>query len=253
MQEHDQYVKALIQLHLGLERQGPGDSCFSEEIIKTLPELPPNPRIADIGCGAGAGALILARKYHARVKAVDFSSEFLEQLVQRSRQEGLEDSIEPIECDMGSLDWEQGTIDLLWSEGAAYNITFKGALKAWRPLMADNGIAVISEMNYFSDDVPETVTQYMKTAYPLINTESENVELINASGFEVLALRRLPSQAWWDNYYGPLRENITALKDTSDNVMQAVINDTEEEMRFFKEHEKDYGYTFYIMRAIQSE
>ncbi len=150
MKEHGKYVKALIELHCGLERQGPGDSEFSEYIIKQLPQLPPNPCIADFGCGAGAGTLILAEKYHSKVKAVDFSREFLDELIHRARQKGLESLVEAIECDIASLDWESGTIDLLWSEGAAYNITFEGALKVWRPLMAVNGIAMISEMNYLT-------------------------------------------------------------------------------------------------------
>ena len=250
MEGHEKYIEALITLHRGLERQGPGDPDFSDYIIKQLPELPPNPGIADIGCGAGAGALILASKYRSRVKAVDFSKEFLDQMMHRARQEGLEDLIEPIECDMGSLNWEPGTVDLLWSEGAAYNISFEGALKTWRPLMAASGVAMISEMNYFSDDVPEIVVQYMKNAYPGIKTELENMDLINSSGFKVLAVHRLPSKAWWDNYYDPLRENIMALKDTGDIVMQAVINETEEEMQFFKEHQEDYGYAYYLMRAV---
>jgi len=72
---------------------------------------------------------------------------------------------------MGSLNWKPGSIDLLWSEGTAYNITFEGALETWRPLMAENGIAVISEMNYFTDDVPEIVAKFMKNAYPGIKTE----------------------------------------------------------------------------------
>gem|GEM_PF-2910629 len=37
--------------------------------------------------------------------------------------------------------------------------------------MAENGIAVISEMNYFTDDVPEIVAKFMKNAYPGIKTE----------------------------------------------------------------------------------
>ena len=105
-------------------------------------------------------------------------------------------------------------------------------------------------MNYFSNDVPEIIVQYMKNAYPGIKTESRNSDLINSSGFKVLAVHRLPSKAWWDNYYDPLRENIMALKDTSDDVMQAVINETEEEMEFFKAHQEDYGYTYYLMRAV---
>jgi hypothetical protein len=110
-------------------------------------------------------------------------------MMQRARQEGLQDLIEPIECDMGRLDWEPGSIDLLWSEGAAYNISFEGVLKTWRPLMAANGIAVISEMNYFSRDVPEIIVQSMKKAYPGIKTEAENSDLINASGFRLQASR----------------------------------------------------------------
>ncbi|MBT8439362.1 MAG: class I SAM-dependent methyltransferase [Gammaproteobacteria bacterium] len=250
MEDQEKYIEALITLHSGLQRQGPGDPDFSDFIIEQLPELPPHPRIADIGCGAGAGALILAGRYQSKVKAVDLSKVFLNQMMQRARLEGLEDLIEPIECDMGKLDWEPGTIDLLWSEGAAYNISFEGALKAWRPLMAANGIAVISEMNYFSKDAPEIVAQYMKHAYPGIKTESENIELINSSGFKFLALHRLPSKAWWGNYYDPLREKIMALKDTGDHVMRAVINEMGEEMKFFKAHQEDYGYTYYIMRAV---
>ena len=89
MEEQEKYIEALIKLHSGLERQGPGDSDFSDYIIKQLPELPPNPRIADIGCGAGAGALILAKKYHSKVKAVDFSKEFLDQMMHQARQYDL--------------------------------------------------------------------------------------------------------------------------------------------------------------------
>ncbi len=250
MVEVDEYIKALIKLHSGLERQGPGDAAFSEYILKQIPELPDNPRIADIGCGAGAGALFLAKKFHSQIKAVDFSKDFLDQLMHRARQKELNQFIEVIECDMGNLDWEPGTIDLLWSEGAAYNITFEGALKAWRPLLAADGIAVISEMNYFSNDVPDIVKQYMKNAYPGIKTEPENIDLIKGSGFEVQSMHRLPSKAWWDNYYDPLCNKIREFENSSDKVMQFVISETKEEMQFFKEHSKVVGYTYFIMRAV---
>lgn len=250
MEEQEKYIRALIKLHRGLERQGPGDTDVSNQIISQLTELPPSPSIADIGCGAGAGALLLASRYRSKVRAVDFSREFLSELEERAIQQGLEHLIETIECDMGSLDWEPESIDLLWSEGAAYNITFEGALKAWRPLMSANGIAVISEMNYFTNEVPEPVVIYMQNAYPAIRTEPENSEIIRSSGFEVLGIHRLPSKAWWNNYYEPLRKNIISLKNSKDSVMQSVISETEEEMKFFEEYEKFYGYSFYIMRAV---
>ena len=158
--------------------------------------------------------------------------------------------VETIECDMGKVDWEPGSIDLLWSEGAAYNITFTGALKAWRPLMAPNGIAVISEMNYFTNEVPEPVNAFMQNAYPAIKTEPENSDIINSSGFEVLGIDRLQSKAWWKNYYEPLRIKIESFKNSNDSIIKSVISETEEEMRIFKEYEKVYGYSYYIMKAV---
>ena len=250
MEEQEKYIRALIELHRGLERQGPGDTDYSNYIISQIPELPKNPRIADIGCGAGAGTLFLADKFKSKVRAVDFSREFLEELEDQSKQRGLEHLVEAIECDMGNLNWEPGTIDLLWSEGAAYNITFEGALKAWRPFMASNGIAVVSEMNYFTSEVPEPVKVYMQKAYPAIKTEQENSDIINSSGFKVLVIHRLLSRAWWDNYYEPLRNNIELLRNSNDSVMQSVISETEEEMKFFEEYDKFYGYSFYIMKAV---
>ncbi|MHC5075943.1 MAG: SAM-dependent methyltransferase [Planctomycetota bacterium] len=250
MEEQEKYIKALIELHRGLERQGPGDTDYSNYIMSQLPDFSSNPRIADIGCGAGAGTLILADRFKSKIRAVDFSREFLDDLEDRAKKRGLEHLVETIECDMGNIDWEPGSLDLLWSEGAAYNITFEGALKAWRPLMASNGIAVISEMNYFTSDVPEPLILFMQNVYPAIKTEPENSDIINSSGFEVSGVYRLPSKAWWDNYYNPLRKNVESFKNSNDRVMQSVISEMEEEMKFFEQYEKFYGYSFYIMKAV---
>jgi ubiquinone/menaquinone biosynthesis C-methylase UbiE len=250
MEEQEKHIRALIELHRGLERQGPGDTDYSKYIISQIPELPTNPRIADIGCGTGAGTLFLADKFKSKVRAVDFSRVFLDELEDRSKQQGLEYLVETIECDMGNIHWEPGTIDLLWSEGAAYNITFEGALKSWRPLMAANGIAVISEISYFTSEIPESVRVYWQNAYAAIGTESENSNHANSSGFEVLGIHRLPSKAWWDNYYGPLKEKMSSFKHSEDSIMQSVIKEIEEEMKLFEEYEKFYGYSFYIMKTV---
>jgi SAM-dependent methyltransferase len=250
MEENEKYIRALIRLHLNLERQGPGDTNYSNYILSLISGLPENPRIADIGCGAGAATLLLAEKFKTKIRAVDFSPEFLNELVNRAKQRGIEHLVEAIECDMGRLDWKPETIDLLWSEGAAYNLTFEGALKAWRPLIAANGIAVVSEMNFFTSEVPESVRVYWLNAYPAIGTESENSKHANLSGFEILGIHRLPAKAWWDNYYGPLKENMNAFKHSEDRIMQSVIKETEEEMKLFEKHEKHFGYSFYVMKAV---
>jgi ubiquinone/menaquinone biosynthesis C-methylase UbiE len=242
-----EYVTALINLHRGLDRKGPGDSDFSRSVLCNLSSLPLKPRIADLGCGSGASALLLAKHYQSTVMAVDSSSVFIEELKARAKQVGLEHLIIPIHGDMAKLDWAVGSVDLLWSEGAAYNLGFEQALKLWRPLLANTGIAVISEMSWFTDDVPEPAIAYWQNAYPMMGTEAENIAQANRSGFSVLSTYRLPSHAWWVNYYEPLRKRMQQIEITP--ITQSVIRETEDEMLLFEKFSDFYGYTFYILQA----
>ncbi|MCU0547160.1 MAG: class I SAM-dependent methyltransferase [Oscillatoriaceae cyanobacterium Prado104] len=242
-----EYVAALTDLHRGLDRKGPGESDFSRNILSNLSTLPLKPRIADLGCGSGASALLLAQHYQSTVMAVDSSSVFIDELKARAKQLGLEHLIIPIHGDMAKLDRSVGSVDLLWSEGAAYNLGFEQALKIWRSLLAKSGIAVISEMSWFTDDVPEPASAYWQNAYPMMGTEAENIDRANRSGFSVLSTHRLPSQAWWVNYYEPLRERMQQIEITPS--IQSVIRETEEEMRVFEKFSDSYGYTFYVLQT----
>ncbi|MGD1855528.1 MAG: SAM-dependent methyltransferase [Leptolyngbyaceae cyanobacterium] len=242
-----EYIAALTNLHRGLDRQGPGDADFARNIMGNLSTLPRKPRIADLGCGSGASALLLAQHYQSPVRAVDASAVFIEELKVRARQAGLEHLIIPIHGNMAKLDWSAASVDLLWSEGAAYNLGFEQALTAWRPLLATNGIAVISEMSWFRDNVPEAAVSYWQSAYPKMGTEAENIARAHRSGFSVLSTHQLPSQAWWVNYYGPLCDRMQQIEPTP--VVEAVIRETQEEIQLFDQFSDFYGYTFYILQA----
>ena len=242
-----EYIAALTNLHCGLERKGPGDSDFSRNILNNLANLPSQPRIADLGCGSGASALLLAQYYQSPIRAVDSSSVFIEELKVNAKQAGLEHLIIPIHGDMAQLNWSVNSVDLLWSEGAAYNLGFGQALKIWWPLLASTGIAVISEMSWFADDVPETARIYWQNAYPGMGTEAENIAQAHKSGFRVSSTHRLPSEAWWVNYYEPLRKRMQQIESTS--IIQSVIGETEEEIQMFEKFSDFYGYTFYILQV----
>ncbi|MEO1070495.1 MAG: class I SAM-dependent methyltransferase, partial [Cyanobacteria bacterium J06638_6] len=243
MDSQADYMAALISLHRGLERQGPGDADFSRSLLGQLPTLPPKPRIADLGCGSGAGALLLAEYYQSEVRAVDASSEFIEELAIRAKQAGLEHLITATEGDMAQLGWPQASVDLLWSEGAACNLGFEQALQIWRPLLASDGIAVVSELSWFTETIPKAATAYWQTAYPTMGSEAENRARAVNAGFQVLSTTRLPSRAWWVNYYGPLRKRMQATEATPE--LQAVMDEVDDEMALFEKFSSFYGYTFY--------
>ena len=44
MDDDRQYIDALIALHSGLARQGPGGETFAERLLDELPKLPARPR-----------------------------------------------------------------------------------------------------------------------------------------------------------------------------------------------------------------
>ncbi|PCC66391.1 Methyltransferase domain-containing protein [Nannocystis exedens] len=245
----DEMLAALIELHRGLERMGPGDPQFSREILASLPALPERPRIADLGCGAGAGALLLAETFGVPVVAVDASRAFLDQLEARARERGLASLVRAVEGDFGALDWPAESLDLLWSEGAAYHLTFAGALQRWRPLLARGGIAVISEAGWWTETPAAAAREFWAAAYPAMGTEAANAERAREAGFEVLAVRRLPARAWWDNYYGPRLGRVEEVRGTASAAMQAIIDAMEAEVAMFRAHGDDYGYSFYVLRA----
>ena len=246
-ESQNEYIAALVELHSGLERKGPGDDNFSRKILASLSTLPPKPQMADLGCGSGVSALLLAKYFNSTVKAVDASSVFIEELKSHAKQAKLQDLIIPILGDMGTLDWPESSVDLIWSEGAAYNLGFEVALQTWRPLLKEKGIAVISEMTWFSDDIPEPAATFWQNAYPSMGTEPKNIDRANQSGYTVLSTHRLPSQAWWNNYYGPLRDRMKQMPDHP--TTQLVIQETEEEITLFEKFSDFYGYTFYILQA----
>lgn len=242
-------IAALIELHQGLDRQGPGSTEFSRQILASLPTLREAPRIADLGCGSGVASLLLAEWFDAPVKAVDLSRLFLDQLEARAAERRLTRLVQVQEANIGALDWPAQSLDLIWSEGAAYNLTFPGALNAWHPLLALDGLAVLSELSWFCDHPPEEARIFWNAAYPTLANEQENCTHATNAGFEVLATRRLPEEAWWEFYYGPLLARIESLRPTASPLMERIIQDTEAEIGLFRRCGTEYGYTFYVLRA----
>ncbi len=219
-------------------------------MLEKLPPLPEKPRVSDLGCGSGAAALVLAEELQAPVIAVDLAASFLDELNRKAAERGLGHLIRTVEADMGALDWPADSLDLLWSEGAAYQLTFAGALKTWRPLLPVGGLAVISELTLFVDPLPDEVREFWAAGYPSAGSEEENARRAATAGYEVLGIERLPQAAWWENYYGPLRLRIEQLRPTASAVMQRVIEETEIEIDLFRRFGESYGYEFYLLRAV---
>lgn len=248
MENFTEYITALIALHQGLKRQGPGDDNLSYQILNSL-SLPPQPKIADLGCGSGSASILLAQFFNTPVIALDMCDAFLKDLENQAKILNLDHLITPIQGDMAQLNWLPNSFDLFWSEGAVYNIGFKQALYLWRSFLKKDGKVVISEISWFTENIPDKPFQYWHSIYPQMAREKENIALAEASNFRVINTYRLPSDSWWENYYNPLQKNIAKFSSDSNPMTQLVINETKSEMDLFREYSDFYGYTFYVMET----
>lgn len=241
--------RAFATLHQGLPREGPGHDDVTREALRRLPPLPPQPVVFDLGCGPGRQTLVLARALETRIVAVDSHQPYLDQLTRNASDQGLSHWIETRCEDMGTLDIPPGSVDLVWSEGAAYILGFEEALRRWRNLLAPDGILAVTECTWLTDDRPEEALAFWHLNYPTMGTVSQNSRQAEVLGLEVLDSFPLPAAAWWDDYYTPLLSRIAALRPTASGDLVGLLSETEREVDLYRKYGHSYGYVFYILRA----
>jgi SAM-dependent methyltransferase len=246
---HPMRSKAFAILHHGLPREGPGHDDVTREALRRLPALPPRPVVFDLGCGPGRQTLVLARALETRIVAVDHHQPFLDQLTRIASEQGLTQWIEPRCADIGALDVPPGSVDLVWSEGAAYILGFEEALRRWRNLLASGGILAVTECTWFTEVRPAQAQAFWHVNYPTMGTATENARRAEVLGLEVLDSFPLPRSAWWDDYYTPLLDRIAALRPTASRDLIGVFDETEREIELYRNYGHSYGYVFYILRS----
>src|SRR5512143_1497178 len=121
-----------FEIHSGLPREGPGDEASTLRALRLIRDLPAAPEILDVGCGPGAQTLVLAGATKGFVTAVDNHAPFLDELRGRASRAGLAERVRAVEASMFELPFEDAAFDLIWSEGAIYQMGFDHGLRSWR-------------------------------------------------------------------------------------------------------------------------
>jgi ubiquinone/menaquinone biosynthesis C-methylase UbiE len=237
-------------IHSGLPREGPGDNKSTRRAYRMLKHLPKKPRILDIGCGPGMQTVELAKLSGGQIVALDFHDLFLEQLKETAKKEGVDDRVKAVKGDMLNLKFEDGSFDVVWSEGAIFVIGFEKGLREWRRLLTPDGYVVVSELSWLKKDAPKEAKDCMMQMYPVIKTIEGNIEIIQNSGYQLVDSFVLPTKSWWDNYYPPIETKLPSLKakyKDNEEALQAIAYE-ETEIEMFRKHSDYYGYVFYIMQ-----
>jgi SAM-dependent methyltransferase len=235
-----------------LPRQGPGDAKSTIRAFRLCKDLPEKPNILDIGCGKGAQTIELAKVSSGQITAVDNHQPFLETLDKKANQAGLGNQIKTIKADMNQLPIEENNFDLVWSEGAVYIIGLETGLRSWKKLLKKKGYLSLTNVTWFSDDPPEELVQYWEKKYPSIKTIDQNIDIINNCGYALIDWFKLPSSSWLDDFYKPMQDVINILKTKHKKSGEtSVLENLKKEINIFKQYNKFYGYSFFVMQLKQ--
>ncbi len=247
--------RLLIDLHRQGHRQGPGGDGETERALDLARVDRRTPlKVADLGCGTGASTLVLARLLDAHITAVDFLQEFLDVLEQRAAGHGVADRITTLACSIDDLPFGDGEFDLVWAEGAIYNIGFRRGITEWRRLLRPGGLLVASEITWLTQHRPAELQQYWQNEYPEIDLASAKIGALEQNGYSPLGYFVLPEHCWLDHYYVPLQARFEAFLERNGNSPEAraIVEAERREIEMYRKYKLHYGYGVYIGRKLGS-
>lgn len=249
----DLQMKLLIDLHRSNFRQGPGGEAETKKALM-LAELDKSRplKIADIGCGTGASTIQLAKELDAEITAVDFLPEFLEELQARTNDHGVSDRITTLNCSMDALPFADEEFDVIWSEGAIYNMGFEAGVSAWRRFLKPGGKLIVSEITWLTADRLSELQSHWDAEYPEIDVASAKIGILERHGYIPEGYFYLPTNCWIDNYYRPMQDGFDAFLERNGGSDQAreIIECEKVEIALYEKYRDHYSYGVYIAKKI---
>lgn len=234
----------------GMEKLGPGSNADTLHVLRRLP-ADSFRVIVDAGCGTGRQTLALAKEIRTPVHAIDSYEPFLQDLKRRAAEAGVGHLVHAHCMDMQDIPRKFREIDLLWSEGAAYNIGFANALTTWSRAIVPGGFVVVSELTWLRERAPEAAREFFLLCYPDMRHNAQNIAVAERAGYTVLGTHTLPNEAWLDGYYDVLAPRANALADHPEKPVSDFARETIREIDVFKSSDGSFGYVFYLLQRLR--
>jgi SAM-dependent methyltransferase len=248
---HEFDFNLICEYFSGLQRQGPGSVATTRKAASFIEGLSDDSLIADLGCGTGTQTLTLAGALPGHITAMDLFPKFIDIMKENVAREGLADRITPQVGSMGELPFEKGSLDLIWSEGAIYNIGFEHGIRYWRDYLKEGGYIAVSEGTWFTDERPAEIEEFWAMNYPEIDTIPIKVAQMQAAGYVPVATFVNPDSDWFD-YFAPTpaAQEAFLAKYPDSRTARELIDNQRREMGLYDKYRKYYGYAFYIGRKV---
>ena len=250
---HEFDFTLICEYFSSVERQGPGSDEQSKKALSFIDNLTDKSRIADIGCGTGGQTMVLAQNALGNITAIDLFPDFIDKLNQNFQKQNLQDRVKGIVGNMEELPFQDNELDLIWSEGAIYNIGFERGLKEWRKYIKQGGYIAVSEASWFTIERPAEIQEFWQVAYPEIDTISNKVSQMQRAGYIPVATFILPENCWTEHFYAPLvaAQEAFLRKYAGNKTVEEFIASERHETSLYHKYKAYYGYVFYIGKRIE--
>lgn len=243
-----------MKLYGYLPRAGPGDNASTRKAYSMIQDMPPEPRILDIGCGPGIQTMDLAKLSGGVVVALDLMPQMITRVKEAAAEQGLSDKIKTIQMDMKKMDFPNNSFDLIWSEGAIYLMGFKKGLEKIRRFLKPGGHVAVTEAVWLKSNPPADVVKLWEE-YPEIDCIEKKLKVLADLDYREVGHFVLPDSSWTEPYYKHLEKKADELEPVwaEDSVALEVIEGARFEIEMFRKYHEYYGYCFFIMRTSRSK
>ncbi len=243
------FWEALFDVYEHLPRQGPGSRASAVRALDLCSGLPPSPAVLDLGCGTGGQTLHLVELTAGSIVAIDSHAPSIELLRIASEERGLAHRVEPRVGDISRPDHAAESFDLIWSEGALYNIGVDNALRIYHQLLRAGGYFAFTEAVWCKEDPPSEAKASFAD-YPAMGRTRDVLTKIDESDFSLVDHFTLPNEDWWDEFYTPMAHRIEEVRSkyTDDPEALAALDELAQEAGMRRRCSGYYAYEFFVVQ-----
>jgi SAM-dependent methyltransferase len=245
----ERFWQIFFEVYEPLPRQGPGNRTCAQRALGLCRDLPAAPAVLDLGCGSGGQTRHLVELTDGHVTAIDSHAPNVERMQAWVDAQGLSDRVQPVVGDIGQPELARGSFDLLWSEGALYNIGIETALRLYADVARAGGYFVFTDAVWLKPDPPPDVKASFEE-YPTMGSVPDVLATIDQSAWTLVDHFLLPDEAWWDDFYTPMIGRVEELREVhaGDDEAQSILDEIAKEPEMYRTHGSYYGYELFVLR-----
>lgn len=249
---HEFDFNFICEFFLNTERQGPGSPEVTLKALSFIDNLTDKSLIADIGCGTGGQTMVLAQHAPGHITGFDLFPQFIDRFNCHAGDLNLQGRVKGVVRSMDDLPFQNEELDMIWCEGAIYNIGFERGLSEWRKFLKPGGYIAVTESSWLTENRPAEIENYCMPHFPEMDTISNKVAQIQTAGYMPVANFILPEICWTDHYFTPMirAQEMFLDKYAGNKIAEEFVELQCYDAEMYRRYKEFYGYVFFIAKKI---